>query len=108
MSDVPVQRHVISESVAWTVRRTRSQRRLWFLSASGEVRVLGSEDGEIPTAYAAFNREVVGVLQSLESKGLVQIDRPRSRALGLPRAARRYAAMTAEVTDAGRSMLRTP
>jgi hypothetical protein len=59
-------------------------------------------DGISRSAYAAFNRHVVSVLESLETKGLVAIDRPGSRAIGL-RGSSNYASVAVEMTNAGRA-----
>jgi hypothetical protein len=56
-------------------------------------------------AWAVFDREVVRVLRSLEAKGLVRIDQQASHVLGLPGQPGRYAAITAELTDAGKGAL---
>jgi hypothetical protein len=63
-----------------------------------------NRDGRNRTAYAAFNRVVVSLLYSLESKGLIEIDRQRSRAIGL-HASGSYASVTARITAAGREAL---
>jgi hypothetical protein len=61
-------------------------------------------DGRDRSAYAAFNRDVVSLLRSLESKGLIEIDRQRSRAIGL-HASGCYASVTVQLTAAGRTAL---
>lgn len=62
-------------------------------------------DGTSGAAYAAFNRDVVSPLHSLESQGLIVLDRQRSRPIGL-RGSGTYGSVTAALTDAGRAALR--
>jgi hypothetical protein len=61
-------------------------------------------DGTRRGAYAAFNRDVVSLLLSLESKGGLLIDPKRSRTMGL-RGSSAYASVTADITEAGRAAL---
>jgi hypothetical protein len=50
-------------------------------------------------AWAVFDREVVRVLQSLQSRGLVRIDEQASHVISLPGKGGKYAAVTAELTQ---------
>jgi hypothetical protein len=55
-------------------------------------------------AYAACNRDVVPLLQSAESQGLIAMDRRRSRTIGL-RSSGTYGSVAATLTEAGRAAL---
>jgi hypothetical protein len=53
-------------------------------------------------AYQTFDREVIRMLYSLRSKGFVIIDEAASRLISIPGHEGRFAAITAELTEAGR------
>jgi hypothetical protein len=52
-----------------------------------------------------FDREVVRVLQSLQAKGLVRIDEQASHLISVAGKEGKYAAITAELTEAGKEAL---
>jgi hypothetical protein len=80
---------------------TRAERSLLRLIAEIGGRYTFRPDGGTRAAYAAFNRDTIAVLQSLQSKGFVAIDLDRSRPLGLRGSTRRYASMAVEMTQRG-------
>ncbi len=62
-------------------------------------------EGSDRLAYGAFDREVVRTLYSLKSKGLVSIDEGESRLINMPGQQGKFAAIVAELTQAGREAL---
>jgi hypothetical protein len=63
-------------------------------------------EGADRLAYGAFDREIVRTLYSLKAKGLVSIDEGESRLINMPGQQGKFAAMVAELTQAGREALR--
>ena len=62
-------------------------------------------DGFDRLGYVAFDRDVVRTLYSLRSKDLVSIDEKASRVINMPGQEGKFAAIVADVTQAGREAL---
>jgi hypothetical protein len=63
-------------------------------------------DASSSIAYRLFEEGVLSVLRSLEKKGLVHLDPAWDRGSRWPGESGRFAAITVEITEAGREALR--